>query len=445
LLKKILSYGLVEGIAKGLNKLTVLALPLLIDTVSFGKIGLLISFELILPLVSLLGFERAVLRFYSERNEFLNFKKTVSVSTIVAHIFLVLVLVSIYLFGCKTFFGLSLFPDIFLVILLVYFQGSNLITINMLRVEEKHKVYFKARLFLQITKFILVFTFIYWTRSYIGYLYGAIIAAIMTNLFYRIQSDKKEAELFSKKTFLSLIVFSWPFIFHGVAGNLIGNADKFILERFMSMREVGLYTFAYSFGSMMLFAYIGISVYMEPMIYKEKDDATREILLSNYKLIALSLGVLAYIVISLLSVFILPLVYDQSYMEVITYIPVIALIFLVYPYYLQSNYRMIYNKKSLNIAITSIISATINIVFNILFIPIYGIFGAVIVTFISYLIQALMFVFISNKFKFSFEFFELLILGGIITFVIYFNIPFYFAFVPVVLFIIGKKDFFKLI
>ncbi len=164
-----MSYGVVEGIAKGLNKSIILALPLFINTISIGKIGLLISLELIIPVISLLGFERAILRFYSERNNFSCLKKTISISTIVTHAVLILLILLIYFFGFKSFFGLNLFPDIFLVIFLVYFQGTNLITLNILRVEENHKVYFKARLFLQSTKFILVFLIIFRTNSYLGY------------------------------------------------------------------------------------------------------------------------------------------------------------------------------------------------------------------------------------------------------------------------------------
>lgn len=75
--KKIFSYGFVEGIAKGLNKLTILILPLLIDVFSYGLLALLISVELILSFISFLGLERVILRFYSIKKEYRLFDNTV--------------------------------------------------------------------------------------------------------------------------------------------------------------------------------------------------------------------------------------------------------------------------------------------------------------------------------------------------------------------------------
>src|SRR5690606_39111752 len=134
-----------------------------------------------------------------------------------------------------------------------------------------------------------------------------------------------------------LFVFSWPFIFHGVAGNLLGNADKFILERFLTLNDVGLYTLAYSLGSSMIFAYIGISVFMEPMIYKENDEEKRKVLLDKFILATLSFGIIAYAIIAIASLYILPVFYNDKYSEVFKYTPLIAVSFLIYPFYLKSN------------------------------------------------------------------------------------------------------------
>ena len=73
MLKKILSYGVVEGISKGLNKLVVLILPFFITSENYGILGLLIAIELVLPLISLLGLERAALRFYHFKSK-INFR-----------------------------------------------------------------------------------------------------------------------------------------------------------------------------------------------------------------------------------------------------------------------------------------------------------------------------------------------------------------------------------
>src|SRR5699024_10363984 len=107
--------------------------------------------------------------------------------------------------------------------------------------------YFKARLFLRIGKFIIIIALIYYTKNYIYYLIGSIFIAFITQLFFRLKVDDLKLQKFDSKTFKYFILFSWPFIFHGIAINLLGSADKFILEKLLSLSEVGLYTFAYSF------------------------------------------------------------------------------------------------------------------------------------------------------------------------------------------------------
>ncbi len=254
---------------------------------------------------------------------------------------------------------------------------------------------------------------------------------------FRTQKSEKATELFNKKTFSSLVGFTWPFVFHGVASNLLANSDKFILANCMSMYDVGLYSLVYSISSMMLLVYIGISAYLEPIIYKENDNNLREKLLFKYKILSIGIGIIAYLFINLLSIFVLPQIYDKSFFKVINYIPILSITYLLYPYYLQSSYIMIYNKKSLNIAIISIISASINICLNIMLIPIYGVYGAVIITFVSYLIQSFLFVFISNQFKFTFQLIELLILVVIISLLIYWSVPFYYSIIPLLIFLGG--------
>lgn len=437
MLKKILSYGFVEGIAKGLNKLIFLVIPLFLNTFDYGKIGLIVSLELLIPIVSLLGLERAVLRFYGDQIKFPLFKKTVFTATFFTHVLLIFLIGILYLTGIDTFFGLNLFPDIFLVILIVYFQGFNLISFNMLRVNEEHKKYLRSRLFSQVLKFLLVFSLIIVLNTYLGYLIGALLAVIITSFFLKFIDKKKENEgTFHTRTFKNLFVFSWPFIFHGLAGNLLGNADKFILEEFMTLNEVGQYTLTYSIGSMMVFAYVGVSIYMEPMIYKEKNSSRRELLLDKYLLLTISLGLVGYILLSLGSLYILPKFYNENYQKVLKFIPLIALAYLVYPYYLIANYKMIYSKKSLSIAVVSILSASINVTLNIYLIPKFGIYGAILITIFSYFLQAFLFIWVSNKFRFLRETKEIIILGVLIFGVIYFKMAFYIIVIPFILFLI---------
>ena len=433
MLKKILSYGFVEGLAKGLNKSIFLLLPFFLNTTEFGKISLLVSVELLIPLLTLLGLEKAVLRFYSEKSKYQFFNKTVSIATIFSNLILLFILFILYINDMKYIFSLKIFPDLFLIIILVYFQGYNRIKFNILRVEERHKTYYRGRLFFQVSKFVLILVIVYLSGSYLGYLYGGIVAALSTSILLKFSFETSQKEKFYKSTFLSLFSFSWPFMLHGLSVKMLANADKFIIEEFLTLNEVGTYTFAYSIGSMMLFAYIGVSVYMEPLIYKAKNKKSLEALLSKYLALTLSSGLIAFLIIIIASTYVVPILYDESYNVVLDFIPLIAIAYMIYPYYLKSNYRMIYYNKSLNVALISILSAMLNITLNILLMPEYGIFAAVFATAISFFFQSILFTLLSNKFQISKEFFEVLILGSVVLLIIYFEISFYLSVIPMVI------------
>lgn len=409
MLKKILSYGFVEGIAKGLNKLVLLLLPFFLDTVSFGKVGLLVSLETLLPIITLLGFERAILRFYSFKTDIKCFDKTINVSVNLSHLACLILLLVLYLTGVKSLFSLDIFPDLLLLLVLVYFQSNNLLILNRLRVNEEHKKYFKSRLVLQIGKFVFAIALVYLMESYLGYLVGGIITTFLVNIFYKVKSLKQEKETFEKSTFKYLFAFSWPFIFHGIAINLLGNADKFVLERYLSLAEVGQYTFVYSIGSMIVFGFVGISVYLEPLIYKA-DQVKKEKYLKDYLIYGNSIFLVFFFIILFVSHYVIDLFYATNYTEVAYLIPLIAVAFVLYPYYLVANYRMIYDKKTKLIAVFSILSCFLNIGLNILLIPIIGLYASVLVTFISYFVQALMFTLVATK-KLTMDSIEISVLG----------------------------------
>ena len=138
------------------------------------------------------------------------------------------------------------------------------------------------------------------------------------------------------------------------------------------------------------------------------------------------IGVMTYFVISLCNQYLLPNLYNDSFNDILLYVPLIALAYLVFPYYLKANYILTYNKKTKPIALISVFSSILNIGLNIILIPFYGIYAAVIITIFSFMVQSMIFTIISNREKrFSKETFSLLIFILIIIFTIYFELPYY--------------------
>jgi O-antigen/teichoic acid export membrane protein len=447
MIKKILSYGGVEAFTKGLNKLLILLLPFFLSTEDYGKIGIIISVELLLPMITLLGFERAVLRFYNNTKEpVISFSATIFESIKYTHLLLISIFGFAYVCGIISFLGIEIFPDLILVVILVYLQCYNRIILFMFRVDDQHKLYCRAKVFLQIGKFVLILILVYFMQNYIAYLIASLIISLLINLYFKKNSIANES--FDLKTFKHLFYFSWPFIFHGISMNLLGNADKFILMKYLGFYEVGQYTFIYSFATIIFFAFIGISVFIEPLIYKAEDEKIRDILLNKFLIYSLITGFLFFNVVGILNLTLIPYLYGVKYGSALEYIPLITMSYLLYPFYLASNYKMIYAKKTKLIAIISIMSSIFAIGLNFIFIPQLGLFGAVVVNFLSYSIQIIGFILIANKFKMKKEALEVFLVSILLSVFLIFRLPFYFTsllMLAYILYLLFNKGFVKLI
>lgn len=448
MLKKVLSYGMVEAVSKGLNKLLVLLLPFLLSAESYGKIGIIISIEVLLPIITLLGLERAVLRFYGNNDDYKldDFIPTILNSLKLTHIVFFVICAIMALAGVKHIFGIDLLYDVFLIILLVYFTCYNRIIILTYRVEDKHKEYYRANVLLQLGKFIVCLGLCLLLNTYIGYIVGSLIVSFIINCIYRYRGKSKGVNI---DTFKYLFAFSWPFIFHGIAMNLLGNADKFIIQTYLSFEDVGQYTFAYSIGSMIFFAFIGISIYLEPQIYKSKNIEVRDLNIDKFIIAALVTAFVFYNLICLIAYYGIPRYYSEEYNRAILYVPYIGMSFLMYPFYLSSNYTLIYDKRTKIIASISIVSCIISLLLNVYFIPIYGVLGAIIINVVSYTTQILLFILVSNKFRLNVYFLENFIIGVSLILFVYFQVPFYFASALILIYLLylffvrGKVKIFK--
>ncbi|MEA2014748.1 MAG: hypothetical protein U9N38_05540, partial [Thermodesulfobacteriota bacterium] len=64
--QQIVSFGAGEGLARSLNWGMMALLPFFLSTEDYGQVGLLVSIEMIVSNISLIGLDRAVLRFYAK-------------------------------------------------------------------------------------------------------------------------------------------------------------------------------------------------------------------------------------------------------------------------------------------------------------------------------------------------------------------------------------------
>lgn len=382
--QKIVSFGAGETLARVLNWGLMALLPLLLtSTEEYGRVGLIVSIEVLVANISLMGLDRVVLRFYS--NDEYHGKLLKSIFAIWASFaWIPLVAASVlYFIGFKTLFGIPLVPHLFLLSVIVAIYNLNFLCVCIGRAKRDLSIFLRFRLSYMILKFICVLFLAKLVGHSFSYVLGIGLSAFIMLLFIVPFLKKISIGQVDKVVVGQLLIFGWPFVLHLISGNILSYFSRFFLEFYNSTKDVGIFTFAFTLGSSLYVAYAVLSTYFEPRIYSYADDKLRgEKWLFFYTNACIALSSVGGVLLLFLYPYLTPHLNTDFYRALPTISMLMGTILLT-PLYLQGNYRLTSHKKTGYIAAASFISAFLSIGLNFLLIPRYGIWGAAMAMYIS--------------------------------------------------------------
>lgn len=243
---------------------------------------------------------------------------------------------------------------------------------------------------------------------FLGYgLYGAVIGLTISSLLIliiviytvSIEIGLKLPSFENAKEYLS---FGIPILPSIMSKWIVNSSDKYMIGGILGSTFVGLYSTAYSLGSLMLMFFAPID-FMLPMIlsktHVEKNEAKIKKILTYSLKYYLTLAVPAFFGLSLLSKPILtllstPNIASKAY--IIT--PLVALSILLFGIYSIYNKILILEKKTKVIGKIWTLSAILNVGLNILIVPHIGIIGAALTTLIAFSIALALVIYTSNQY-----------------------------------------------
>lgn len=392
---QILSFGGIEGLSRVMNWSMMALLPFIIASDGYGKIAIIVSIETLLTNVSVVGLDRAVLRFYENKNFDGPFLKSILSIWIVFAIMPISISIILYLSRIKFIFGIPVFPHIFLLSLITAIYNFNYLFTCISRATRNILQFTILRFFYTLIKFLFVILIVKISGESFSYILGFLLASI-TMLFFTLPSifrgfsEKLDYSL-TKKIFL----FSWPFTLHILSGNILVYFSRFFLQIYNTTEDVALFTLSYTMGSGIYIFYAIFNSYFEPRIYSYSKNIDKcENWLNNYTFICIFFGsTAAFIFLSLQSIFVSYL--PHNYSQATKIVPIILGAVLIQPLYLQANYRLTVHQRTKYIALSSMIGAISNLLFCYLLIPKYAVCGAAIAFYISNVIMVL-FILISS-------------------------------------------------
>ncbi len=244
-----------------------------------------------------------------------------------------------------------------------------------------------------VTLILLVFTILFYKHFldsktiWIIQLGGLIIGTLYCVKFYNVNYIGK-INISLKSIFKKYITYSWPLVVLAFWSFINNYFDRFILEYYFNVKSVGEYNAGYSVGSrfFLLLNPIFLTL-LTPKIYsRNKIELKKKIIVkySNYYLLlGIPIVLIVFIFRNFIGLLLLSSAYENGFSVI--YISSISYFILTYTFL----YEIIFYSESKTQIILkcNFYSAILNIIFNLILVPFYGLNGAAVSTLLAFIFR----------------------------------------------------------
>jgi O-antigen/teichoic acid export membrane protein len=412
----------IGAITKG--SVSFLLLPIItnfFDPHLFGQYSIILLVSTIAGSIFFLGSNSILTRFYFEKNTEIHQITVITNSLIIISCGIVFqIIVAYYL---SDYLSILLFDDFTFAftILLALISSSFVIFNSFLTVllrNQKKSIKYNIVLILNvfvnllITYFLLEFRLVkeIINAPFIGVIAGNIVTilAMLINLYPKVRFTSINIRMI-----FEYLKFGVPIVVTGMIFYLIDWSDRFVIEYFCDYSEVGLYSFGYRIGTIiqMLFIFpfslIWNTLRMEysksPDIGELTGTITRFYFLFGLIIVSI-LGIFSKEIVMILSS-------KDEFLSTYTIVPFIALGHLFYGFTNIADFGIQMSKRVYHLIWISFFSLSVNIILNILLIPVFGFQIAAINTLVTYFFMITIIYCISSRYiKFKIEYMKIFFL-----------------------------------
>lgn len=203
------------------------------------------------------------------------------------------------------------------------------------------------------------------------------ITELVLLCLFAIYLVKEMVPVFSRKMMLKSIKLGLPIMLSAIFGILVNFSDKFLLQKYGSLKELSNYYLAFSFASIIPLIFASLQNVWLPVFLKEKDveknfKKTQKFL---SKLLLLFSGLAILIWLLFVALFWLSII-PHKYFEVVWILPILLVTqILASMTPLLSNY-MIYFERTEMTSISGLVMSFASVGFGLWLVPIWGVYGA---------------------------------------------------------------------
>jgi O-antigen/teichoic acid export membrane protein len=377
----------------------------------YGMLGLVTTSMFLLVAIAKAGLSDGIVRFYKEYSEpqkKLNiFVSTLAVRGAVLAVVTVLLYVSILkIISSYVNIDRQYITCFYIMALYLFIRPLNIIVLNVLKVIGKTVFFNSISLISKIISIALSLSILlFFVRELYGYFIGVVLSEFVLLLIlfhwffshYRINLFKASGSLASK-----LIIFGAPLLLTELSYLLLSYADRYMIAAYRGANDLGLYSVGYNLANYISelvtfsLSYAIVPMYVE--IYeKEGKDKTEQFLNNcmHYLCIAIIPVCIGYLAVSKDLFAVLA---SDTYADAANFSPLILFGALLLGMNNLLNAGLYLQKKSSTILGIMLAAVVINIIANVVLLPIYGIVGSAIATLIACVAATALTVYLSYRY-----------------------------------------------
>jgi len=388
-------YGLGTFLNQGIGFLLIPVYAQFLSTEDYGINGSISAFIGILGILLTMSLESAVTRFYYDLRSERERRAYFGLAWMVMLGFALAVTLLVELTGERLF--ALVFPDIpFQPYGRLATWGSYLAVFSVLpsvmwRVREQARVFvaFSVSQFLFRVLLNIVFV-VFLQQGAVGIFRSFFLANLVYAVPYAWVTLKNSSLTRSALHLRKSIAFALPLIPHRLSNWVLNVSDRILLQNYVSLGALGLYSMGYRVG-MILAAFLdAVNLAWAPFYFKTaQEPAGHESLarLVTYYMFGLMFMTLGVVLLSREAII---LVAAPRFYPAAQVVPPIAFAYSLHGIYLIMVSGLSYVKETKWIMAATMISAAVNVGFNLLFIPRYGIWAAAWSTLLAFFVRTIL-------------------------------------------------------
>jgi len=281
------------------------------------------------------------------------------------------------------------------VVLTVFLFGLTVVPMTFLRIKEKAKEFFYLTIsFSMIEYFFIIVLVVYLGLGVEGKLLSRIIGYLffITLILYFFRKLLFR-NFFDKSHTIQALKYGPTFAVGTFLFILIDVADRFILERYVSIENLGLYSVAYGLAFVLMALNKGVSKALQPYIIKKTKlndvKVLFEVINKSKRFVNIVTFTSTIIFLLLIDIFV-KLTFKSSYHSALEYMLFLSIVPMFYAHYnIYSSVLIAYGKKKFFLKAMSY-GLLVNVILNLILIPFIGVYGAIVSTIFAYITMMLL-------------------------------------------------------